>query len=96
MPTINRNLIPTKKKQNLEPQVIKGVSYANVLTGNVNHNNKNDESFNPNDLIKLMFMMQSNMQTLQVNISEIIKKQNALENSIVEINKMLSKISKQK
>lgn len=85
-----------EKKQNLEPQVIKGVSYANVLTGNVNHNNKNDESFNSNDLIKLMFMMQSNMQALQVNISEIIKKQNALENSIVEINKMLSKISKQK
>jgi len=84
-------------KQNPEQNLIKGISYANVVAGNANKNNKNsDESFNSNDIIKLMFMMQANMQALQSNISEIINKQNALENSIVEINKMLCKICKQK
>lgn len=82
------------KNQNTVPKVIKGISYANVVTGNLS--NKNDESINSNDLIKLMLMMQSNIQALQSNISDILKKQNALENSIAEINKMMSKICKQK
>ena len=87
--------ISDTKKQIPESSVVKGISYANIVTGKV-HNEKIDESFNSNDLIKLMFMMQTNMQTLQSNISDIIKKQNKLENSIIEMNKMLSKICKQK
>lgn len=83
------------KKQIPESSVVKGISYANIVTGKVN-NEKIDESFNSNDLIKLMFMMQANMQTLQSNISDIIKKQNTLENSIIDMNKMLCKICKQK
>lgn len=82
------------KNQNPEPNIINGISYANVVTGN--KSNKSDESINSSDLIKIIFMMQSNIQALQTNINEMIKKQNMLENSIGEINKMLSNLCKQK
>lgn len=76
----------------------KGISYANVVSGNMSNatNNNNAEAVNINDLIKLMFAMQANIQTLQTNICEIIKKQNLLENSLLEISKTLNKIHKQK
>lgn len=75
-----------------DPNVIKGTTYAKVVSGIVN----NAESVNVNDLVKLMFAMQTNMQALQSNISEMITKQNMLENSILAINETLNKISKRK
>lgn len=88
---IQRNKLSTAN-QFRDLNVIKGTTYANVVSGKVN----NDESVNVNDLVKLMFAMQTNMQALQSNISEMITKQNMLENSIMAINETLNKISKRK
>lgn len=88
---IQRNKFNTTN-QFRDPNVIKGTTYANVVSGKVN----NAESVNVNDLVKLMFAMQTNMQALQLNISEMITKQNMLENSILAINETLNKISKRK
>lgn len=75
--------------------LVEGLSYAKVASEKPFVTASN-EALESNDIIKLIFMMQTNMAALQANINEMVKKQNTMESTINAISVTLSKLSKSK
>lgn len=71
-----------------------GLSYAQVATKNVVDNS--EMASGPNDILKLILMMQANMNAMQENISTMMKKQNSFEDIVNSMSKMMNTLVNKK
>lgn len=85
----NKDMISSAK-------VIEGSSYASVTAQSSSILKGNETTMESSDLIKLIFVMQTNMSAMQNNISEMIKKQNTMEASINAMSMILTKMNQAK
>lgn len=70
------------------PMVQPGLSYAQAAASSIDSNNGMPMA--TSDIVKLMFMMQTNINTMQVNITQMIKKQSEMEDVIQGMSTMIN------